>query len=956
MKESPEGIVLYSWSGIIPTDVSTFVNNGKGIFGTLSNQNNPYGPSQIQSLVNKSGLIIVGNNAYIDLSDKYGTKHKTTEKLVLSSGLIETLDLVSEGEIEGPVSGEYVYSGNLGQTGWSVATFSGYSVPSGFESLRWLRSIYWDEVPILSDGAQFNFQYVDVSYAIGGPNGSNLQSLVNRETTSRTLGERFRGGSDQVKYYRILNPNCNGAIVNVKIPAMSETNPDNGDIGRTKIDWNISYRPLFQNIATQTDFNSPTFESVWGKISAAGGYVRSTQIDFNTSSFLSKSVVIQTLNSSPVGRNPFNPFRHITINPTGTNPVTTTVDTEINTSNFLNNPNFVGWEIKLVRSTLDATSSLNQNSTYVDSLTELYSSVLTYPCSALFKATFNAEFFSQVPERAFELKLLKVQIPGNYDPISRTYATGGFATTNGFWNGIFATGKQWTNNPAWCYYDLITNGRYGLGKFVNNLLVDPFTLYKIAQYCDELVADGFGGLEPRFTCNTWIGTREDAFKVINDFASVFRGMAYYAFGTIFTVQDSLKSPRVIFTNANVENGDFNYSNTSKKTRQSVAIVRYNDPRNFYKPAIEYVEDIDAIRRYGIRELDLTAFACTSRGQAIRLANWALLSNNLETETIQFTAGIEGSSLRPGDIIKVFDFNKKGKRYGGRIWNINNINGTGSVVTLDSPLDLQTGIDYVLSVLTPSFYYDTTQVSGLTMGDYDNIRRPFLQQFEFSGDTAYISSGKSIINLNTGFDTTNYSISGNPVFTIELGLNSQDYTGSMYFMDSDFDYYRVLNLKETDVNKNEIVGIQYNSSKFIQIDSGITYQRNSLPNSSKVPSSPHDLSLNTFNLSNSKQLIQYTFLIDDFKFINNYRVYINTGEFGTKGVPDNNYLYTTLPVDIIQGTYLPTNNLRYNFRIYSYNETDNIYSNNCASGLILVNTDLPIRDVIVGNLQLLTGSS
>lgn len=933
MQEAPEGIVAYSWSGVIPQTTN----------GDTSQLNNPiFTPSQLSTKINKTGILIVGQNAYIDLSDKLGTKYRSTEKLVLSSGFVNTLDLVSEGEIQGPTSGEYIYSGNLGQTGWSTAIFSGYQVPSGFESLRWLHSVYWDEVPVLSDNAQFNFQSVDAAFAVGTQNGSNLQDIFNVETTSRTLGERFRGGTDVIKYYRILNPNCNSAIVNVKIPNLSDTDANNGNIRRSLIQWNISYRPLFQDVATQTDFGAPIYEDVWGKVTSAGGYVRSTFIQFNTSTFLSKSVVVQNLNTN-----------------TGLTPTTITVDTPVNIPNFLNSPNFVGWELKLVRTTLDSTSALVQNATYVDSLTEFYSSNLSYPCSALMRGTFFAEFFSQIPERAFDVQLLKIQLPGNYDPIMKTYATGGYATTNGFWNGQFASGKQWSNNPAWCYYDLITNARYGLGRFINNISLDIFTLYKIGQYCDELVPDGFGGLEPRFTCNAWIASREDAFKVVNDFASVFRGLSYYAFGTIFAVQDSPKIPFRTFTNANVENGDFSYSTTSKKVRQSVCIVRYNDPRNFYKPAIEYVENLDAIRRFGIRELDLTAFACTSRGQAIRLANWALLSNNTEVESVQFNAGLEAASLRPGDIFQVFDVYRKWKRYGGRTLNITNLYAgsvlTGAQVILDSALDLETGIDYTLSVLTPSFYYDTTQVSGLTAGDFSNIRRSFLQQFDFIGDNTSVSGNNSIINiLGTGFDITNYSISGNPIFTIELGQNSQNYTGSRYFINPNYDYYRVLNLKEVDVNKYTIIGLQYNPNKYLQIDSGINYQSNILSNVNNTPSSPHDLNLNLVNLSNSRQLIQFTFLVDNFQFINNYRVYVNTGEFGTNGVPADTYLYTTLPVDIVQGSYLPVNSGVFNFRVYAFNENNKIFSPNCASGLIFVNTDLPITDVIIGNLQLITG--
>ncbi len=469
------------------------------------------------------------------------------------------------------------------------------------------------------------------------------------------------------------------------------------------------------------------------------------------------------------------------------------------------------------------------------------------------------------------------------------------------------------------------------------------------------MADGYGGLEPRFTCNVWISSRDEAYKVINDFASIFRGMAYYAFGTIYTVQDSLKVPRVTFTNANVENGDFTYSSVSKKVRHSIAIVRYNDPKNFYKAAIEYVEDVNAIRRYGVRELNLTAFGCTSRGQAIRLGNWALLSNNLETETIEFIAGLEGTSLRPSDVFKVCDFNRKWKRYGGRIWNINNLLSgaipTGAIITLDSIPDIQSGVQYNLSVLTPSYYFDPAQVSGLTDANSSNIRRSFLQQFTFSGDSTFISNNRTIIPLNTGFDYINFNISGNPVYTIELGPNSQNYSGIDYFINPNTDYYRVLSVSETDINKYQVIGVQYYTPKFNQIDSGVIFESQILNNSNRIPTSPHDLILNSYQLSNSRQLIQYAFLVDNFNFITNYRVYVNTGDFNTTSVPDDTYLLTTLPADILQGDYVPKTNANFFFRIYSHNDNDNLYSASYASGLIGINVDLPINSVIISALQL-----
>lgn len=939
MTEAPEGIVLYSFTGLNYVggspilDLSQFHAN-VNLFKTK--KSNTLTQDQLQ----------VGQNAYIDFSDVLGKNYKETEKLALSRSFIETMDLISEGEVDGPVSGTYVYSGTLGNTGWTMATFSGYKTPEGYSGLSWFRSIYWNEVPVLNDNGQFNFQNIDVAYTNGLPNGAALQTLVTEETSSRSLNERLRGGTENTKYYRILNPNCRGIVVNVKVAGLNDTNPNNGDIRRSRIDWNISYRPLFSTPGLVSEFSNPQFEIVFGKITSAGGYVRSTRVDFNTSSYVSKETTITTINDDEHGGH-----GHLTDSSHGRSNQTTTTYTENVIGNFLTNSSFIGWEVKIVRTTEDSVTSLVSNTTYLDSITELYGNRLRYPCSAIVRNTFNAEFFSSIPERAFHYKLLKVKVPGNYDPITRSYANNGFATTNGYWDGTFATGKIWTDNPAWCYYDLLTNTRYGLGKFIESLNVDKFTLYKIGQYCDELVPDGIGGLEPRFSCNVWVGGREDAFKVVNDFASIFRGMSYYAFGTVYAVQDSPKSPRTTFTNANVENGDFTYSSISRKVRQSIAIVRYNDPKNFYKPAIEYVEDIDAIRKYGIKEVNLTAFGCTSRGQAIRLGNWTLLSNNLEPETIQFTAGLEATSLRPGDVFKVFDFHRKWKRYGGRVETIENLNqNTGALVTLDGQFDLESNIQYTLSLLTPTYYYDSSQISGLTDENYQDIRKSFLQNFNFSGNNTYTNNGKTVLILSTGVDNTGFNVSGNPVFTIELGPNSANYSGSRYFIDSSEDYYRVLSLSETDVNKYQVIGVQYSPEKFLQIDSGLTYARHTIDSLDRVPSSPHDLALNLYNFNSSRQVIQYAFLIDDYKFINSYKIYATTGNFVDENVPDESLLAAVLPADILQGNYLPTYSGDYTFRVYSYNEVDNLYSNGCASGTINYSIDLPIRNIIINGLK------
>ena len=184
-------------------------------------------------------------------------------------------------------------------------------------------------------------------------------------------------------------------------------------------------------------------------------------------------------------------------------------------------------------------------------MTEVYGNTFIYPNSAIVSSRFSAEYFSAIPARAYDTYGLLVNVPANYDPLKKTYATTGPGTNpDGSWDGTFATNKLWSDNPAWCWYDILTNQRYGLGKYIDSAQVDKWTLYDIAQYCDVLVPDGFGNLEPRFTCNLLIHSREEAYQVINDMASIFNAITYYAGGAIYVSQDKkfdIKNQTDVFT-------------------------------------------------------------------------------------------------------------------------------------------------------------------------------------------------------------------------------------------------------------------------------------------------------------------------------------------------------------------------------------------------------------------------
>ncbi len=312
---------------------------------------------------------------------------------------------------------------------------------------------------------------------------------------------------------------------------------------------------------------------------------------------------------------------------------------------------------KIVRITEDSTSAKLQNDLYTESYTEIQEVKLTYPDTALIAIEIDSELFGgRVPRRSYRVKGLKVKIPSNYNPVTRVYT--------GFWDGTFTC--AWTNNPAWVLYDVLTNRRYGLGDAITSGQVDKFALYAVAQYCDELVDDGFGGQEPRFVFNGVINDRREAFEVINAIVSSFRGMAFWSAGGVTVTQDAPQDPKRLFSRSNVINGEFTYSGTGLRARHTQALVTWNDPINRYKQEIEVVDDPALIERFGLRPIEVVAFATTSRGQARRLGRWILESEAHETETVTFSGGFECADVRPGDIIQVNDPSRAGVRRGGRV--------------------------------------------------------------------------------------------------------------------------------------------------------------------------------------------------------------------------------------------------------------------------------------------------
>ncbi|EAR6586529.1 DUF1983 domain-containing protein, partial [Salmonella enterica] len=315
------------------------------------------------------------------------------------------------------------------------------------------------------------------------------------------------------------------------------------------------------------------------------------------------------------------------------------------------------FNMRMVRITDDSTTSMLQNKTLWSSYTEIIDIKQTYPNTAVVGLQVDAEQFgSQQVTVNYHLEGRTVLVPSNYDPISRTYA--------GLWDGTFK--PAYTNNPAWCVLDLLTHPRYGMGRRIGISDVDKWALYAISQYCDQMVPDGFGGMEPRMRCNAWLTTQRKAHDVLADFCSVMRCMPVWNGQKMTFVQDRPADRAWTYTNSNVVGGQFKYSFSALKERHNAVEVRYVDPMNGWKTSTELVEDHEAQVRYGRNVLKMDAFGCTSRGQAHRMGLWAIQTELLETQTVDFSVGAEGLRHTVGDLFEICDNDYAGASVSGRI--------------------------------------------------------------------------------------------------------------------------------------------------------------------------------------------------------------------------------------------------------------------------------------------------
>lgn len=328
-----------------------------------------------------------------------------------------------------------------------------------------------------------------------------------------------------------------------------------------------------------------------------------------------------------------------------------------------------GWTVRVRRLTPNSTSEYISDKMYVDALTEVIDLKLSYPNTALLGLQYDAETFSNVAKVAIDLKGIKLQVPSNYNPVTRAYV--------GMWDGTFK--RAYTNNPAWIYYDICTSKRYALGDRLTSAMLDKWSLYRLAQYCDQLVDDGKGGKEPRFTCNVYLQSTEDAYTILSKLAGVFRAISYWDGNSIVCDADIPQDTYFTYTRANVIDGLFEYTGTRARDRHTVAKVAWDNPANHYKTEYVYVRDEAAIAKLGVRIAEIDAWGCTSEGQAQRAGLWALKSEQLETRTVSFKVGLDGYIPQPGRVIEIADELFAGRANGGRI---SKVSANLRTITLD----------------------------------------------------------------------------------------------------------------------------------------------------------------------------------------------------------------------------------------------------------------------------------
>ncbi len=441
------------------------------------------------------------------------------------------------------------------------------------------------------------------------------------------------------------------------------------------------------------------------------------------------------------------------------------------------------WDLRVVRLTQDSEDERLANDLWWESYTVLVEGKFTYPHTAVVAQEVNAEDMGQsIPARAYRWRGLKTLVPSNYDPIARTYT--------GLWDGTFKT--AWHNNPVWVFYDILTNNRYGLGEFVNPAIVDKWSLYAISQYCDQMIPSGFknadtGAIiyEPRYTFNGVINSREEAYKVLQQITTTWRGMAFWSLGQVWATADMPADPFKLVTPANTIKNEFNYSGTAMKARHSVALVTWTDPNDFYNAAVEVVINDEMLQRYGWREKKVDLIGCTSRGLAHRYGKWVLDIEQHETETVEYLASWDHVDVRPGHIIAIADPHKAQVRLGGRLKM-----ATALSVLLDFPFAAKPNETYSIYCTLPSGIVEKREIEAFAEETVDA-----------DGNVAYLR-----VDLKE-------ELSAVPDVNSVWVITGSDIAPRQY---------RVIANKEEEKNKFRITALFHDPTKYARVEQGLNF--------------------------------------------------------------------------------------------------------------------------------------
>lgn len=732
--------------------------------------------------------------------------HTATEaaNTLRSTSYAQIIDLISEGEIEGVVGG--------GQ------------------------GIYLNGVPLQNSDGTYNFTGLTVETRNGALSQSRLSMSTTAEDTV-SVATQLRCGVPITA--SISDLNVDTCRVTVSVPQLTYQDSSSGDINGASVSFTVQYKgtdtawldaPVAMTTSSTTSTGITGTTYIYGSLVCVSGsamkYYSNKWTDGNVSvtapttfyvqvqvnggawtTILSQKVtgtqsVPFSLAASPSSVYNFRYYWDTPEWPAGSNTPTgpsagfnyfsKAVSTNVITisgkctSTYEKQISFAltgtgPWSVRLTRTTADSTQSNLINNIYFESITSVITDKLAYPGSALVGLSVDATQFSSIPTRAYDTKLLKVQVPANYDPVARTYT--------GIWNGAWK--MAWTDNPAWCWRDMVVNDRYGLGDRFNDGTVDKWSLYQIAQYCDELVPDGYGGTEPRFTCNLYLQKQEEAYKVLSDMAGIFRGIIYWGALGAIPVQDSPKDAVYQYTDSNVIDGQFNYQSSNVSTKYNAVTVSWIDNNQLGKKQYEYVEDVDLINSMGyLNQTSVEGFGLASRGQARRLGKWLLYTNSMEIDSVTFGVGWDGEIPMPGDVINIADPLRAGQRWGGRV-----MGGDTSTIILDNVLTFDSSVTYTLTLVN-------------TLGGLE------------SRTLAPIKGSSNTVTTTTPFGN---SPSKNSIYVISSAVLAPQ-------------TFRVISITEKEAGQYAISAVSYNKSKYDFIEDGLPLETANITTISRGPCS------------------------------------------------------------------------------------------------------------------------